>query len=189
MADTKLLQALDYIINHSDNASIEVLAEAVVRRRRNLAMFQTVGNIPNPEKMAAEISASLGGGTDKIIDGMRGSINEMIKRICREHAPELNENQIAELCQAWLPSSTTAQTAKAHGLPSDVLLSMIEQFVSFSNGTMQESVDKGLRDEIGAWPGRYWSSFPPVIRQIVTDYLKGKITEKDFKSKIAIALQ
>jgi hypothetical protein len=65
---------------------------------------------------------------------------------------------------------------------------MIEQFVSFSSGEMRESVDKDLREEIGAWPERYWKAFPPVVRQIITDYLKNKIPEKDFKSKIILAL-
>jgi len=188
MADTRLLQALDYIINHSDDATIEVLAEAVVRRRRNLYMFGTIGNIPNPEKMAQEMSLELGGGTDQIMKGMRRSILEMIVRICKEHAPELDEHQISELCNAWMPGTSTGKGDSGESLPPDVLISMIEQFISFSNGTMKESVDKSLRDELGAWPQRYWDAFPAVIRQIITDYLKDKITEKDFKSKIAIAI-
>ncbi|MDR2542861.1 MAG: hypothetical protein LBC80_05365 [Treponema sp.] len=190
MADTRLIQAIDFILNHSDEATIEVLAEAVIKRRRNLTMFQAIGNIPDPEKMAKEISSSLGGGTEKIMGGMKQSIQEMIVRICREHAPELNEKQINELCQAWLPSPNSAgkKGAKTQDLPPDVLLSMIEQFISFSNGTMTETVDKGLREELGAWPQRYWDTFPAVIRQFITDYLKDKITHNEFKSKIVLAL-
>jgi len=190
MGDPRLLQALDYILNHSDDSSIQVIAEAVVRRRRNLSIFNVVGNIPDPEKMAKEISAQLGGSTKNIMDGMRVSIQEMIVRILREHAPELNESQINELCQAWVPGlgGTDGKTGKS-ALPKDALLSMIEQFVSFSCGSMKESTDKGLRDELGAWPERYWNSFPPVIRQIIKDYIQDKITEKEYKSKILIALQ
>jgi len=69
-----------------------------------------------------------------------------------------------------------------------MLLSMIDQFVSFSLGTMKKSVDDNLRNEIGAWPERYWNAFPPVIRQIVSDYLKGKTSEKDYHSKLKLAL-
>jgi len=187
MADQGLLQALDYILNHSDGASVDVLAEAVTRRRRDLTVFQAVGEIPNPEKMAKEISESLGGSTKKIMDGMKTSIHEMIVRLLREHAPELNENQIEELCQEWLPT----QSGKKHkdkNMPSDALLSMIEHFVSFSHGTMSKTVDQGLREELGAWPERYWNSFPAVIRQIIKDYLENKITEKEYKSKILIAI-
>jgi len=196
MADTDLLQALDYIINHSNEASIEILAEAVVRRRRNLSMFGAIGNIPNPEKMAKKISHDLGGGTDQIIAGMRKSVQEMIVRLCREHAPELTDSQINELIQAWMPGikipgiktpGTNPKNTKK-SLPADVLLSMVEQFISFSNGTMKEKTDKKLREEMGAWPQRYWDSFPAVVRQIIKDYLKGKITDKEFKSKIVVVL-
>jgi len=185
MADEGLLQALNYILNQSDEASLDVLAEAVVRRRRNITVFNAVGGIPDPSKMAKQLSAELGGNTEKIIDGMRSSIQEMILRIIRENAPELSDSQVKELCEAWMPGKSSA---KKSPLPPDVLLSMIEQFVSFSNGSMNEKVDQGLREEIGAWPERYWNSFPPVIRQIITDYLKDKITEKDYKSKILLTL-
>jgi len=70
-----------------------------------------------------------------------------------------------------------------------MLASMIEQFISFSRGTMRSSVDKSLRDEMGAWPQKYWDAFPPLIRSIITDFLKDKITEKDFNAKIGIALE
>jgi hypothetical protein len=67
-----------------------------------------------------------------------------------------------------------------------MLLSMIDQFISFSHGTMRKSVNENLRSEMGAWPERYWNAFPPVIRQLITDFLKDKITEKDFYSKLEI---
>jgi hypothetical protein len=184
MPDPGLLQALDYILNKSDEASIEVLAEAVVKRRRNMTIFSAVGNIPNPEKLANEITQQVNAGIGSGIESMRKSVREMIVRIVREHASELTDDQIGELCEAWLPDAENS----ASKLPADTLISMIEQFVSFSHGTMQKSVDEGLRKEMGAWPQRYWKAFPPVIRQLISDYLKDKITEKDFKSKIALAL-
>jgi len=185
MPDDGLLQALDYILNKSNAASIEVLAEAVVRRRRNMSIFNAMGDMPDPEKLANEITQRVNEGIDSGIESMRKSVQEMIIKILREHAPELNADQINELCEAWLPSSG----GKNEALPPDVLISMIEQFISFSNGTMKKSMDEGLRKEIGAWPERYWKAFPPVIRQLISDYLKDKMTEKDFKSRIQIALK
>ena len=185
MADPELVQTLDYILNRSDPSTIDVLAEAVIRRRRNLSVFNVVGGTPDPQEVAKEITEKINSSVGSGIEGMRKAIREMILRIVREHAPELTESQIDELCNAWLPG---ANTEKETQLPSDVLLSMIEQFVSFSSGKMQKSVDAGLREELGAWPERYWNAFPPVVRQIITDYLKNKISEKDYKSKIVIAL-
>jgi hypothetical protein len=184
MADERLLQALDYILNHSDEASIEVLAEAVVRRRRNIGLFGAVGEMPDPQRMAKDLTDRIDAGMGSGIEGMRKSIQEMIIRLIREQAPELSDSQVEELCQAWLPDGG----GKSEALPRDVLVSMIEQFISFSKGAMRKSVNEDMRKEMGAWPERYWKAFPPVVRQIITDYLKDKITEKDFNSKIAIAL-
>jgi hypothetical protein len=187
MTDTGLLQALDYILNHSNETSIEALAEAVVRRRRDLTVFNAVGSMPDPQRMAKEITQKINDGIGGNLEGMRKTVQGMIVKLLKEHAPELNDKQINELCQAWLPDGVGTKGEK-NSLPPDVLLSMIEQFVSYSHGEMNEKVDKNLRKEMGAWPERYWNAFPPVIRQIITDYLKNKMKEKDFKSKIVIAL-
>ncbi|MDR2964553.1 MAG: hypothetical protein LBU88_02130 [Treponema sp.] len=186
MADPGLVQALDYILNKSNESTIEVLAEAVVRRRRNMTVFSAIGGLPDPDKMANEITEKINEGLNFGMEGMRQSIREMIFRIIKEHAPELSENQMNELSEAWLPDM--GAVAKSD-VPQDVMLSMIDQFVTFSNGNMQKSVDENLRQELGAWPERYWNAFPPVVRQIITDYLKNKITEKDFRSKISLAFR
>jgi len=188
MTDSGLIQALDYILNKSDAVSIEVLAEAVIRRRRNLMIFNTVGDIPDPQRMSKEIIEKINAGIDGGVETMKKSVQEMIIKILKEHAPELNEKQRNELCREWMPDGIGKNTSDSAVLPPDVLLSMIEQFISFSHGEMKESVNKSLRDEMGAWPERYWNSFPPVVRRIITDYLKNKTAEKDFKSKICIAL-
>ena len=185
MTDSGLLQALDYILNKSDEAAVDVLMEAVTRRRRDLTIFNAVGGMPDPQRMAREITEKINTGIGSGLESMRKSVQEMIIKILKEHAPELNERQIEELCQVWLPEHNAQASAV---LPPDLLLSMIEQFVSFSAGEMKESTDKKLRDEIGEWPKRYWNAFPPVIRQIISDFLKNRITEKEFKSRIPLAL-
>ena len=189
MADERLLQALSYILNHSDVSSIETRAEAVVRRR-NMTIFSAAGDMPNPQRMARELSENINAGIESGIESMRKSIREMTVKIIKEHAPELSGSQIDELCRAWLPDAGLPGTGgkKGEALPRDLLLSMIEQFISFSRGTMRRSVDRNLREEMGAWPERYWKVFPPVIRLLISDLLKYRITEKDFYSRIVIAL-
>ena len=191
MTDPALLQALDYNLNHSNEATVEILAEAVVKRRRDLSVFSTMGDIGDPQKMSKEITEKINAGIDAGMQGMKKSVREMIIRILKEHAPDLNLKQINELCEAWLSGApgTSGKKTSSASIPNDILLSMIEQFVSFSLGEMNEYLDKNLRDQMGAWPKRYWESFPPVVQQIITDYLKDKISDKDFKQKIAIALR
>lgn len=185
MADPGLIQALDYILNKSDASTIEVLAEAVVRRRRTMTVFNAVGGMPDPQKMADEITTKINEGLGAGIDGMRKEIRGMIYRIIHEHAPELSEKQMEELCEAWLPDAGAGDKSN---LPQDMLKSMIEQFVSFSTGEMPKSVDENLRKEMGEWPERYWKAFPPVVKQIIKDYLKNQIDEKDFYTKISLAV-
>jgi hypothetical protein len=100
MADPGLLQALDYILNHSNEATIDVLAEAVIRRRRNISIFSAVGDIPDPQMMAKELTDKINEGIGDGIEGMRKSVREMIIRIVKEHAPELSPAQIDDLCEA-----------------------------------------------------------------------------------------
>ena len=185
MADPELLQALDYILNRSNEAAIEVLAEAVVRRKRNLSVFNAMGGMPDPQGMAKQITQRINAGIEGGIESMRQSIREMIVNIIREQAPELTDSQIDELCEAWIPN---AESEKKASVPNDMLLSMIDQFLSFSQGTMQESVDNKLREEMGAWPERYWNVFPPVVQQTISDYLKDKISKADFNSRLKLTL-
>lgn len=190
MADPELIQALDYILNQSDEASIEVLAQAVIRRRRDIALFGAF-DTPDPRRVAKALSSQITAGIGDGIEGMKRSVREMAVRIIREQAPELSDAQVEELCRAWIPQRSAAEDAEqADGQPAqrDLWAAMIEQFISFSQGTLKDSVDKGLRDELGAWPERYWNAFSPVIRLIISDYLKEKITEKEFNQKIGIAL-
>jgi len=193
MTDPELLKSLDYILNRSDERSLDALAEAVVRRRRDITVFSAVGDMPNPAQMAKEITTKINDGVGGSIESMRKTVQDMIVKLLKEHAPELTDRQMNDLCQAWLPDragagESTSSGAGGASLPPDVILSMVDQFVSFSTGEMKQSVDKGLRKEMGAWPERYWNAFPPVIRQIVTDYLKNKITAKDYKAQIKVAL-
>jgi hypothetical protein len=188
MANADLALVLDDILNRCDVNSIEVVSAAVVRRRRDLAMFGGATNIPDPQRMARELSGKINIGSS--IEGLKQSVREMTVRIIRQEAPELSDEQVEELTRAWIPGEGESSGGSGSGskLPSDLLGSMIDQFVSFSQGTMSKAEDKKLRDEMDSWPERYWKAFPQVVKSIITDYLKDKITEKEFNSKMGIAL-
>ncbi|GHV95172.1 hypothetical protein AGMMS50293_14920 [Spirochaetia bacterium] len=188
MADPELVQTLDYILNRCDESAIDVLAEAVVRRRRELTLMGGAVNIPNPQRMAKEISEQISAGVGGSIEGLKKSIQDMTMRIIRQQAPELTDEQVEELTRAWVPDANGGGEGQGVKAPRELMASMIDQFVAFSQGTMDETEDKILRDEMGAWPERYWKAFSPVIRLIITDFIKDKITEEEFNSKIGIAL-
>jgi hypothetical protein len=119
----------------------------------------------------------------------------MAMRIIREEAPELSDEQAAELTRAWVPATgqhtgRREETAAVpqDRLPPDLLGAMIDQFVLYSLGGMDKREDQALRSQFDAWPERYWKAFPPVIQLIISDFLKGGMEENDFKTKIGAAL-
>jgi hypothetical protein len=184
MADPELVRVMDYILNRCDEGAIDAVSAAVVRRRRELAMFGGAANLPDPRKMAREISGQVNAGAN--IDGLRETVRNMAVRIIRKEAPELTDEQIAELTAAWIPGG--GESADEKNIPPDMLLEMVDQFVNYSTGRMNEDEDKRLRSGLGAWPERYWKAFPQVIKLIIKDLLDGEITEGEYRSKLAAAL-
>jgi hypothetical protein len=191
MARAELVQALDYILNRCNEQDIEVIAAAVVRRRRELALYGGMPPIPNPGQLAKELSSQLN--IEGNIEGLKQSVRDYAVRIIRQEAPELTDGQIEELTGAWIPGSSgghkdSGGRNREKSLPRDLLASMIGQFVSFSLGRMEEEEDAALRKEMGPWPDKYWKSFPQVIRLLITDFLKGEMAEGDFNTRIGLAL-
>ena len=183
MANSELVRVMDYILNRCDKKSIEAVAAAVVRRRKELDLFGD--SLPDPKKMARDISSQINMGAS--IEGMRETVRNMAVRIIRQEAPELSDEQIAELTAAWIPGSSMGER-EAGSLPREMMLEMIDHFVRFSSGQMSQADDNKLRKELGAWPERYWKAFPEVVKMIIKDYLNGEITEKTYRSKIAAAI-
>jgi hypothetical protein len=199
MAARELAQTLDYILNRCNERDIEAVAAAVVRRRRDIAMFGSMPEIPDPRRLAEEISSQLD--MEGSIEGLKDSVRDYAIRIVRQQAPELTDRQIEELTRAWIPGKQSSgeripreqgsgeRSSQGQSIPRDLLASMIDQFVSFSLGRMDEKEERALRKDIGSWPDRYWKAFPSVIRSLITDFLKGEMDEADFDTRIGLALQ
>ena len=204
MANEELVRALDYILNRCNERDIEAVAAAIVRRRRDIAMFGSMPPTPDPGRLAKQLNAQLN--IDQSIEGLKKSVRDYAIRIIKQQAPELTEKQIEELTRAWIPGQSpgeggpqgksgksrggkTPSGEKPDSPPRDMLASMIDQFVSYSLGRMEEEEDKALRREMGPWPDKYWKAFPQVIRLLIADFIKGEINETDFNTRIGLALQ
>ena len=181
MSNPELVKTLDFILNRCDEASIEVIAAAVVRRRRDLSSFGSM-HIPNAKQFAEAVSSQINIGAS--IEGMQQTIRDMAVRIIQQEAPELTDDQIIQLTDIWIPGASKDQSSS---IPPALLMNMISQFVAYSQGTMSDSEEKSLRDEIGEWPARYWNAFPKVICLIIREYLNGEISEDEYKMKINTA--
>lgn len=195
MASQELVRTLDYILNRCNEQEIEAVAAAIVRRRRDIAMFGSMPIAPDPQRLAKGISSQLN--MEGSIEGLKTSVRDYAIRIIKQQAPELTDRQIEELTGSWIPGSQDSPGRKKRAtassgeksIPGDLLGSMIDQFVSFSLGRMEEEDDRALRRDIGPWPDKYWNAFPQVIRLLITDFLKGEMDESDFNMRIGLALK
>ncbi len=183
MADPELVRVLDYILNRCDEAAIDAVAAAVVRRKKDLALFGATG-VPDPTAWAKNVArqASVGAG----LASVRETVRDMAAAMLRREAPELTDGQIDELLAAWVPD---APEEGGSALSADVVASMVDQFVAYSTGTMRKEDEAALRAELGAWPERYWKVFPAVVRSVVTEYLEGRTTGREYRAKLRAALE
>ena len=184
MGEAELIRVLDYILNRCDEGSIDAVAAAVVRRRRDLSYLGSFG-LPDPKKLAEIIGSNINIGAD--LEGLRNSVRNMASNIIKNEAPELSDEQIGELTKAWIPSQK-AENDGSKGIPPSLLSSMVSQFISYSTGKMGSLEEKELRRDIGDWPKRYWNAFPELIRLLIKDFLNGEITEDEFNMKLGTAL-
>jgi len=195
MADAELVRVLDYILNRSDENTIEAIAVAVVRRKRDLSLFGSAG-LPDPKTWAHKVAADVN--VNASLEGIRNTVRNMVSEMLIREAPVLSDEEREELLNAWVPLEAAGagkgpgkRPGKGAGkrLPPEVLATMVHQFVSYSMGTMLPQEDGGLRKELGAWPERYWEAFPQIIRSLITDYIDGTIDEGEFSRKLIASIQ
>jgi hypothetical protein len=183
MADAELLAVLDYILNRCDEKAIDAVAGAVVRRRRDLALAGGAANLPDPRRLAKELSGRVNAAAT--LDGLRNMVLDMALRIIKQHAPGISNAEASALAAAWIPGGGGGAES---GLPPAVLLDMVGQFVRFSTGAMRQDEDSRLRQEMEAWPERYWKAFPEVMKRIIKNHLDGATSGAEFRSALRTAL-
>lgn len=202
MADPELVKVLDYILNRCGAAEIEAVAAAVVRRRRDIALFGELGKL-DPARFARKAAEELSGSVGASLESVRSTVRDMAERMVRKEAPELGDEEVAELLDAWVGSGPPPNGAVEAGssqsagsgdgprsrLPPDVAIAMVRQFVAYSQGSMPKAEAASLRSELGDWPARYWNAFPSVLRSIVSDYLKGELSDGDFERALIAAAE
>ena len=168
-----LFSVVNAILNDATDADVEVIIEALKRRAKG-RNTGTVRGI-NPERLAKESAGIISNQMSYSIGNIRKMIQDFAVDIIRKEAPELNEEQIAELTDAWIPDGGIQQKKEQRELPPDVLLTMIKQFLSYSSGSMSPSEQMELENQIPDWQRAYWKRMPDGIRSVITLYLKGSI--------------
>lgn len=188
MDERRLYQIIDFILNHAQPHELDVIRAALRRREggdpsddgTGATFGQNIGKMA--QDMASQVSEQIGASKEQIQNTVRGFVREMIER----EAPELRSAQIEELLDQWVPGNggaqknQSAQPSPGGELPADVALTMVRHFVAFSTGAMTMAEEKNLSDAMPDWQKRYWQHFSQIIRKLISLYVKGVMSEKDF---------
>ena len=195
MDEQRLYRIIDFILNNAESQELDVIRAALRRREEHeggqglrIAPQSLAGNIRNmATDMAAQVSGQIGVNKDQIRKSVRGFVQELIER----EAPNLDRKQVQELMDEWVPDGDLAarrqqqEREKSSSLPADVLLTMIQQFISFSTGSLTVSEEAGLKKAMPNWQRTYWQRFPRTIRKLAGLFLKGIIGEGEFWSGVS----
>jgi hypothetical protein len=188
-----LYKVIDVILNHASEDDLEVIQAAIDRRtgaeegpEGDGGAFQF-----SPKKMAEESGHTIAEQVSYSQDTIRNMIKNFAVDIIRQNAPELSDEQIRELLEAWIPdprpgrqkgkaASGRQQPDEEGAIPSDMLITMVEQFIAYSEGRLPVRQQAQLRKEMGDWQETYWKWFTPEIRDAIALYLKGTIDKETF---------
>ncbi|MBI9102735.1 MAG: hypothetical protein JEY99_09980 [Spirochaetales bacterium] len=179
--DDKLYMIVDYILNQAEDRDVDVILKAIKKRYDDREGSGAMGLKPGQmaRETASQISSQVGFSRDMV----RDTVKNMARDIIIKNAPELSSDQVDELLDTWVPDPEQAAAAARNQalLPRDVLITMVDQFMRYSQDLMTATEIMELENQIPGWATKYWEKFPPELRQILALYLKGKMQEAEFQ--------
>ncbi|HDQ14325.1 MAG TPA: hypothetical protein ENN41_05880 [Sediminispirochaeta sp.] len=185
MERDELYRLVDAILNKASFDELEVL-KAAIARREGEGEGRAIGGLRmSPKKLAESTAQQLADQISYSRDSIREMIQDFAVDIIRKEAPELSDEQVYELLEAWIPdegarSASDADDESETNIPKDALLTMIEQFLLYSQGRMSVRQQSELRREIPNWHQVYWEKFPSWLRRSLSLFLKGTIDKESF---------
>jgi hypothetical protein len=160
---------LDYILNRASRYELELVSEALRKRmERESGLGARLVDVQN-------IARSMAEGIEKQMSIGAGNVHQMSRRLVadmiRKEKPDISEAELQQLIEMFLPDKG-AGSANTGGIPRDMLLTMITQFLAYSTGEMNEADKKQFP---AGWYNKYWEAFPVDIQNLIRDYIHGKI--------------
>lgn len=184
MTRAELQHVLSLILNDSDFEEIKIIEQALERRARDLNRVGAVGgSLGKMARQAAQQIEEQQGFTQERIHNM---VTGLIKNMIREKAPELSEDQIQELTNAWAPPPGRArQPEERPQLPQGAVLAMTEDFISYAEGRLPVRKEAELRESLGSdWTKVIWNKLPERVCKLIVVFLEGKIDRKTFWDEV-----
>ncbi len=172
-SEEPLYTILDYILNKATSKELEVIAEAVQRRRRPGKGPGGLSPRGMAENMAESVKRQLGGMLD-----VHAISRQIVSDLVRQKEPNISEEELEVLLSHWLPGSARGKDQEQHKeLPPDVLVTMVSQYLNAERGTLAPEEEKKLPEN---WKSQYWDTFPQRVRSLLRAHLGGEMDEVEF---------
>lgn len=190
-SEDPLYSAVEFILNRASSEQLEIIAEALKRRRSPGKGLGGISPRGMAENVARKVNQQLGGMLD-----VHSISRQIVTDLIRQKEPNISDRELEVLLDQWLPSSARAREAsdrseqpgpeqEAGGIAPDVLITMISQYVSARRGTLSPAERDRLPKN---WQTDYWEQFPDTVRARIREHLGGRLGEVDFWDSVISAL-
>ncbi|MBN2511285.1 MAG: hypothetical protein JXB03_13475 [Spirochaetales bacterium] len=176
--DPQLYKVVDYILNSADDAAVEVIISALKKRGERRVNFAGV----NPDALARQMAREIQGDMGFSLENIRSMVRDMVVKVIHNEAPELGEDDVQTLLDAWVPEDP--KPIQMEPLPRDVSLQMIKQFISYSTGTMSMTELERLEREIPGWKEKFFARFSDPVRSLIKYLVEGNMSLEEFWQQV-----
>ena len=172
--NSTVTEILEYILNHATKYELELVGEAL---RKRMERESTLG----PGQVDVQhMARSMAEGIENQMGLGAGNVHQMSRRLVadmiRKEKPDISETELQQLIDRFVPGKGS-ERANTGGIPKDMLLAMITQFLAYSTGEMSEDDKKQFP---AGWYNKYWEAFPTDIQTLVRDFIHGTIGKNQF---------
>lgn len=195
-----MMSVLDYILNHCSTKELEVIEQAVIKRKSNLGSISL-----NLNSFAKNLSTTMNDSISHTINGFQESLKDFAWDLVKKENPDLSDQETEMIVNQMIPDILASQKeskaaeflrkgeslvvdGEVNGFPVDAMLEMVFQFISYSNGSMAPEEERALHNAVRDWPTAYWKAFPVPLQDLIRSYLKGNVNAEVFESAITMLL-
>lgn len=194
------MSVLDYILNQCSSKELDVIEQAVIKRKSNLGSISL-----NLNSFAKNLSTTMNDSISQTISGFQESLKDFAWDLVKKENPDLSDEETEVIVNQMIPDILASQKeskaaeflrkgeslvvdGEVNGFPVDAMLEMVFQFISYSNGRMAPEEERALHNAVRDWPTVYWKAFPVPLQDLIRSYLKGNVNADVFESALTMLL-
>jgi hypothetical protein len=171
--DDELQKIVDGFMQSASPAELKELQDLMTERKRNIGGRVNVRTLAL--NMAEQIKRDIGL-TQK---NLKATARRLVADLALQYNPEMSPEELRKVVDQMAPPEVPLHRR----LPREVLFTMMDHFVAFSEGTMTPEQAAGFPP---GWQKRYWAAFSPPIKSAVAAYLGKNITREEFWKQVRV---